>query len=146
MRKLILFVVLSLLVLPILTSAAVPVPGCMESGALNYNSLATVDDGSCEYAGGQPFFGKLLFPVSQYSSNTNFATRVAGYIWVGQLVSMESNVTFGVAITPNNVIAEYQSNGNVYHSMMLTGNYNASYVVVTAVSGNQSIRTILPIR
>lgn len=50
------------------TSAVVDVYGCMDIGALNYNPLATIDDGSCEY----PIVG-LAFSIPTSMATTTLA-------------------------------------------------------------------------
>ena len=34
---------------------SVSIPGCMDPSYLNYNFIATIDDGSCNYAEGKDF-------------------------------------------------------------------------------------------
>jgi hypothetical protein len=65
MKKIIILTLFALCALPALAMS--DIPGCMDSEALNYNELATVDDGSCVAR----VFGCTDPRMSNYNSEAN---------------------------------------------------------------------------
>src|SRR5437764_13415121 len=90
------FFIFSICIMLTLNSCKKVVKGCMDSSALNYNSNATVDDGSCKYtthSPGESFGGGLVFYVD--------GTGRHG------LISVETDQSTGIAwgLVPYNIVS-----------------------------------------
>ena len=61
---------------------ALPVPGCIDSTAINYDPLATLDDGSCNYSP----IGNLF--ISEYAEGTSYNKYIEIYNGTGSSVDL----------------------------------------------------------
>ena len=66
----------------IIIANALPVPGCIDSTAINYDPLATVDDGSCNYSP----VGNLF--ISEYAEGTSYNKYIEIYNGTGSSVDL----------------------------------------------------------
>ena len=66
----------------LMVSEFLPVPGCMDALAINYDPLATVDDGSCNYSP----VGNLF--ISEYAEGTSFNKYIEIYNGTGSSVDL----------------------------------------------------------
>lgn len=66
----------------IIIANALPVPGCIDSTAINYDPLATLDDGSCNYSP----VGNLF--ISEYAEGTSYNKYIEIYNGTGSSVDL----------------------------------------------------------
>ena len=66
----------------IIIANALPVPGCIDSTAINYDPLATLDDGSCNYSP----IGNLF--ISEYAEGTSYNKYIEIYNGTGSSVDL----------------------------------------------------------
>ena len=66
----------------VIIANALPVPGCIDSTAINYDPLASVDDGSCNYSPISNLF------ISEYAEGTSYNKYIEIYNGTGYTVDL----------------------------------------------------------
>ena len=106
---------------------ALPVPGCIDSTAINYDPLATVDDGSCNYSP----VGNLF--ISEYAEGTSYNKYIEIYNGTGSSVDLSDYDIW--KITNGGNWPEY--------SLSLTGTLANNEVYIICSSNSNVSATIL---
>ena len=111
----------------IIIANALPVPGCIDSTAINYDPLATVDDGSCNYSP----VGNLF--ISEYAEGTSYNKYIEIYNGTGSSVDLSDYDIW--KITNGGNWPEY--------SLSLTGTLANNEVYIICSSNSNVSATIL---
>jgi len=119
----------------IIFTNAFPVPGCIDSTAINYDPLATVDDGSCNYSPVSNLF------ISEYAEGTSYNKYIEIYNGTGSSVDLSDYDIW--KITNGGNWPEFSlsltgslANNEVY--IICSSNSNVNPLVISAVDTSWS--------